>query len=493
MRSKGALPFLFAFLVSVFGGTGCVGPSSEDTSAKDTASDDGSVFQFPERPSFVVVLVDTLRRDHLGVYGYPKPTTPFLDRLVREGIVVENAWAQAPQTFMSTATLMTSRRFPLTTRNDQFKRIPGLNEEGQKRHARVQFVHSANVTLAEVLRDAGYDTFGAFTNPHHHPTSGFWQGFDDAIYLAPQAQGARRLPYGRGVDVYGKFFEWLDARQADGQEKRPFFAYLHLMEVHAPYRPPRKLWKKFVEERGENVYTTGRPESEPSTTDLAYTAGLYDGEIRFVDGIVEALVEELRTRGLWDRTLVVLSSDHGDELMDHGGMGHGLTVYPELLRVPLLLAGAGLADHPAAGGRLQGVVRNLDLAPTLAELAGVEAATFEGTSLAGTLADAILKAVPETLAYARIPHLRSLTDGRWHLIVDTRDGERRLFDLKNDPAELRDVAAEHPEHVRRLERRIRVLEAERKVAEEVANGLSSGGDVDPETVEQLKALGYLAD
>lgn len=422
-------------------------------------------FRLPERPNVVLVVIDALRRDHLGVYGYPKPTSPFLDALAAEGVVAWDAWSQAPQTFVSTATLFSSRRFPLSFEDHRFERVRGL--------------HEANLTLAEVLRGAGYSTFAAFTNPHHHPQSGFPQGFEDSVYLTSKDRA-----YGRGVDVDRRFLEWLDTAPAE----RPFFAYLHFMEVHYPYRPPQKLGRLFVERKGQ-VLSLEHPPDAPSAVDLAYTVALYDGEIRFVDSILGELVGELRSRGLWDRTLFVFTADHGDEFMDHGGLGHGKTLYPEMLRVPMLFAGAGLARRPA---RLEGLVRNLDLAPTIAAAAGTSSETFEGTSLLAALTGGEARFAKSS--YGRGVTLRSLVDAHWHFVADVRDGGKWLYDRRDDPRATTDVAAEHPEVVRRLAGRIAELEKEHREVERLVRSLGNDADgVDEGVIRQLKALGYLAD
>lgn len=434
-----------------------------------------------ERPHIVLVLVDALRRDHVGAYGYSRPTTPFLDRLAAEGVVFDNAWAQASQTFNSTSTLLTSRHFPYLAASLGVAPIPGLAEGLRLRHAKVPRLAAANLTLPEVLRDAGYETLGLFTNPHHHPASGFWQGFTTARYLPRSADMAA---YARGPKVHAALFDWLDQRQSDA----PFFVYFHLMDVHAPYRPPLRLRKRFVTVKGRERYLNGIPEEGLTADDLAYMEALYDAEIRFVDGVIEALVEDLEERGLWHRTVLVVTSDHGDEFLDHGGLGHGMTLEPEQLRIPLIIAGPGVELIPARAGNL---VRNLDLAPTLADLAGIEVSDFEGESLLPALRGESHD--DRRTSFAWLGTLRSLSDADWHFATDLASGATTLYDLRRDSRGTTNLAEERPEVVedlsaalRRFERRR--VEAERFMAdnpEEAAEALPA------EIVDQLRALGYL--
>jgi arylsulfatase len=451
----------------------------------DDAGTEPAAFRFPERPNVVLVLVDALRRDHLGAYGYDKPTTPFLDALASEGLLADDAWAQAPQTFVSTATLLTSREFPLLPQA-RFQSVPGIDDELLRRYSQ-NYLHDTNQTLAEVLKEAGYATFGAFTNPHHHPRSGFEQGFEKAVYLKPRSGQV----YASAVDVHRAFFEWLDERQ----DSRPFFAYLHFMEVHSPYQPPRRLAHKFLGRKGPLPRNHSFKGWVPSAEELVDLVALYDGEIRFVDGVVEASVEELRRRELWGDTLFVLTSDHGDEFMDHGGLGHGTTLYGELLHIPILLAGAGLAGHPSAGTRLTGIVRNLDLAPTLVDVVGATVpSTFQGTSFHAAMEAATLETAADTFSFASLLGKRSLTGSRWHFMLDVKTGEKHLYDRVADPDELVDVAAEHPELVRRLARRIATLEKERQEVSRLERALElagDGGEMSPDIVRQLRSLGYL--
>jgi len=426
-------------------------------------------------------MVDALRRDHVGVYGYPRPTTPFLDRLAAQGVVFDNAWAQAPQTFNSTSTLLTSRYFPYLAQRPGVAPIQNMPKERLKQQGAVPRLAEVNVTLPEVLHDAGYETLGLFNNPHHHPASGFWQGFSTAKYLS----GPKEKKYAPGSTIVAAFTEILDGRAPD----IPLFVYFHLMDVHNPYGPPQHLRDLFVTGVGRNLYSNGPPNHEPTAEDLAYMVALYDAEIRFVDEVIQSLVKDLENRGVWRNTVIIVTSDHGDEFLDHGGFGHGKTLEPELLRIPLIVAGPGAALEP---GHRAGLVRNLDLAPTVAYLAGVEIPEeFEGENLAPALRGETLAAGRSSFAWHKT--MRSRTDALWHFAVDLESGVYTLYDVRRDPSGTSNLAAERPEVVEFFDSAIRRFERQRLEAvqfmKDHPEGVKQG--LPPDIAEQLKALGYL--
>ena len=459
-----------AALVAAFAGCGA-GPTS----------------RAPERPPDVLlVLVDALRRDHVSSYGYPKPTTPYLDELAERGVAFEDALAQAPQTLNSTASLLTSRNFPFLLWGVEHDPIPGVAPERHEQWARTPRLAAANLSLAEVLRDAGYQTVALFNNPHHHATSGFDQGFEASRLLPRDPDTA----YARAESLVDAFLEWHAGR--DGS--RPYFAYLHAMDPHTPYRPTAAARALFPPPAGRHLYANGPPEASFTEADLAHMTALYDAEIRAFDDELRRLVDELDRRDGGGRTVVVVTADHGEELMDHGGLGHGKTVELELLRIPLVMAGGAFAEH--AGMRVEPLVRNLDLAPTIVELAGLPIpAEFEGLSLLPLVADAA--PVPPSVSFAWVGGLRSLTSAGWHCMRPL-DAERPvLYHRPSDPAGTVDRAAGHPDVVALCEARLGSLEAERLDSERrarVLKGLETGAELPPdsaEVLEQLRALGYV--
>ena len=451
-------------------------------------TDDGGSVRPHEPPNIILVLVDALRRDHVGLYGYPKPTTPFIDALGHHGVVFDDAFSQAPQTLNSTASLFTSRCFPFLLRGVEHGEIPGVAPERRDQWARTPRLAAANLTVAEVLASAGYETVALFNNPHHHPSSGFDQGFATARLLDRDPDQA----YARIDSMTEAFLDWHEDREPD----RPYFAYLHLMDPHNPYRPPEAYRELFPPGHGRHLYVNGRPVESFTATDLETMTALYDAEIRFLDDGLGSLVAGLENRGDLDNTIIVFTADHGEELMDHAGLGHGKTVELEQLRIPLVIAG-GPVDS-ADGARIESLVRNLDLAPTIVELAGVGVPEeFQGTSLM-PLIDASAPATEQPrISYAWIAQLRSLSTSEWHCTRDLGGEVLKLYHRPTDPRGMTDVSNEHPGISELCRNKLNQLEAEGREARrhaEVLRSIETGGELPPESeavLEQLKALGYV--
>ena len=226
--------------------------------------------------------------------------------------------------------------------------------------------------------------------------------------------------------MHEAFFDWYD----DGREDVPFFAYLHFMDVHNPYRPPRFLRQQFVDVKGRDLFVNGTPQPniEPTDDDLQYMTGLYDAEIRFVDLVLENLINDLQERNGLSDTVVIVTSDHGDEFMDHGGFGHGMSLEMEMLHIPMIMFGPGVATRREAD-----LVRQLDLAPTITDLAGLPTQPhFAGTSLLPAVIEQPARKPEIANSFAWVGAHRSLTTPEWHLTLDLQDGAVQLYDLHKD-------------------------------------------------------------
>lgn len=315
----------------------------------------------PRRPNILVILVDTLRADHLAAYGYDRDTAPEVDRLlVSAGAVAEDAYSQAPWTLPSVVSFMTSR-------------YPGELLHGDP----ATFGIPRGVpSLAEVLSELGYRTAGFFANPTLHASNGFDRGFD--TFYTPSSMTAIQA---HADEINRRAVPWLSAHR-----DQPFFLYVHYIDPHDPYWNPDLVDGRspYFDDPGgisgkylHGVYT-GRLEVQDLDRQVRHFTALYDTEIRFVDRAIGKLLEEIPPEVLAE-TLVVLTADHGEELYDHGGWKHGHTLYQDQIHVPFLARWDGRIP---AGTRLPGTVRLVDLAPTVVAAAGGEApSTWQGTDL----------------------------------------------------------------------------------------------------------------
>lgn len=394
-----------------------------------------SCHRAPAPPSLILLIsIDTLRADHLGCYGYDRPTSPNLDRFAGDGLLFERAFSHAPSTLVAHASLMSSL-------------LPQHHGASHRfRHALPERV----LTVAEVLRDAGWSTFSVNGGGQMAADFGIDQGFETWHSLKRKDD-----TFSRVVDLA---LDYLD-RPAEA----PRFLFLHTYEVHSPLEPPDETLR---------LFNTAEPGTEPQ--EPAWTVDRYDAEIRSMDQAFGRLESELRRRDLWHDAVVIVTSDHGEEMGERGQWGvHAHTLHDELLRVPLLVKPPGWTT----GERRTLPVRLVDVAPTVLGLAGIEPPElFDGVDLlAPDAAPGPLVANQDT---ATVEPIDAWRNHRWKWIGG------RLFDLDADPGETRDVADEHPDLSRDIERRI-----ERQVSSRTAYE-PRAAEPSAEVESQLRALGY---
>jgi arylsulfatase A-like enzyme len=392
------------------------------------------------RPNVVLISIDTLRADRLGCYGAADAETPAIDGLARQGVTFRRAYSPLPLTLPAHATLLTGLEPP----------AHGLVDNG------LTAVALGAPTLAERLQAAGYDTVAFVAAFVLNRVFGLDRGFlvyDDG----PPAE----------TELRGLFHGVADARErVDAAlawlarpRQRPFFLFLHLYDVHAPHVVPGPFARRFA----------SRP---------------YDGEVAYVDSQVRRLLDILEARGLAGTTLVVLTSDHGESLGDHGEATHGIFVYDATLHVPLILRWPGSI---APGRVIEDPVGLADVTPTVLDLLGLPPSVpSQGRAVlrSGPPAQRLLWAQSDYPArhygWAR---LRSVRQGGWKYIDAPRP---ELYDLTRDPAEATDLAARQPATAARLAAALASLEAELRRA-----GPASGPKgPDDEARSRLAALGY---
>jgi arylsulfatase A-like enzyme len=416
-------------------------------------------------PNIIVIVIDCLRADRYGgslpFDRYGGSITPNLDSLVNEGVRFTNAFAQTSWTRPSLPTLFTGL----------YPSEHGLSEIAS---ASNKSLHPEAETLAEVLKEAGYSTklLG-----HQHllaPRFGMDQGFD---------------VYEHKLNVPGR---WLLRWIRDDMEA-PFFAYLHHLDLHWPYCPPPDFRGTLVPEDPELDFCSGwrrlrldlhygrRALDEDG---LTLMQARYDEQLLYIDSLLGNLFQFLRRKDLWDETLVVLTSDHGEEFFEHGSIGHGKHLHDETIRIPMVIKPPA-SWKPAVGREVQQLVELRQLAPTLLDAANVGISVDQQNQ---SLLPSLLGQKQETertFVVSELGPFISIRTDRLKLILKQGTPERSLYDLVEDPGEKHNVAAERNSDVKRLESLYREWRDHLKPIE------TQSTELDSETLEGLKALGYL--
>lgn len=405
-------------------------------------------------PNIVLISVDTLRADHLGFYGHQHPTSPNLDALAARSLVFNDMICEVPLTAPSFAAMMTS----------QYPRATGVTRNGIRLPDNVP-------TAAELFTDAGYQTMCVTSNwTLKSRLSGLDRGFgeyDDGfrkkrwIFLKSERDA---------VEVADLSIAQLAARDP----QRPFFAWFHFSDPHAPYKM----------QAGFEVSTEADYEGDPGAKEKAR----YDSEIRYTDYHIQRLLDALPK----ENTFIVFTGDHGESLREHGYLGHGRRMYQNGLQIPFFIHGPGIAS-----GRTNAPVRGIDLAPTLLDLAGLPPVPgMEGLALTDALPGSDRIRVVETyggavlnipgakeLMTASGPDLQSAISGGWKLITEGEETE--LYYLPNDPGEKFNLASRSPDRLSAL------AETIAEWSKTVGSNLGTDAVLTDEDVEALRSLGYV--
>ncbi|HKZ31856.1 MAG TPA: sulfatase [Vicinamibacteria bacterium] len=432
------------------------------------------------RLNVLLVTIDTLRADHLGVYGYRRATSPSIDALGRRGVVFEQAYTYWPKTRGSFVAMLTGR---LAAQSGYGKTHPLL----------VDF----NPTLASVLQEAGYDTVGVVDNPNVASSLGYAKGF--ARYRETWEEPALATEMDRTRAITADAVSYLAAASPE----RPFLLWLHYVNPHAPYEPPPPHDTAFLDAgaaRGPVLspvagFHGGVPRQwERAGRRLGWYVAQYDGEIAAVDAEVGRVLQALDASAVRERTLVLLSSDHGESLGEHDYFfDHGENLFDPSMRVPLLLAGPGIA----AGRRSQVLATTLDFVPTLLDALKVSyPPDLAGVSLLGAARD------EPVAGRARLPgqndrNLLGAWGTRFKIVATPAEGGTRyaLFDRTTDPGETRDASGTLAEAMRQERRELELfrerIDAQLVRTRRLLEGRSGEERLSAVACENLKAMGYV--
>jgi arylsulfatase A-like enzyme len=456
----------------------CPQPASRQTTS--SAATKPRLVAAGNRLNVLLVTIDTLRADHLGAYGYRRATSPNIDALARRGVTFDEAYTYWPKTRGSFVALHTGR---LAAQSGYGKTHPLL----------IDF----NPTLASVLQEAGYDTVAVVDNPNVAASLGYSKGF--ARYRETWEDKALASEIDRTRAITGDAVAYLGAATSE----RPFLLWLHYVNPHAPYEPPAPFDEAFTDAaatRGPVLapvagFHGGVPRQwARSGRRLGWYVAQYDGEIATVDAEVGRVLQALDASPVRDRTLVLLSSDHGESLGEHDYFfDHGENLFDPSVRVPLLLAGPGIG----AGRRSPVLATTLDFVPTLLDALKVSyPPDLAGVSLLGA-------ARGEPVAgRVRLPgqndrNLLGAWGTRFKIVATPSEGGTRyaLFDRTKDPGETRDAAGTLAEAMREERRELELfrerIDAQLVRTRRLLEGRSGEERLSAVACENLKAMGYV--
>ncbi len=429
------------------------------------------------RPSVVVIMIDTLRADHLGCYGFDRELSPRLTRLAGEGILFENAWAASPWTGPSVAAVVT-----------------GLYPDEVGIHGLFDPLPPEADTLAERLGREGYDTAAIISNAIVSEVYGHDQGYTFFHHQgyrktkeAGEEDGDRkpRYPFFTADKVTDRALSWLA-----GAGEEPFFLYVHYTDPHEPYLAPPEWIDRVLGDRdavdAELLLDARFTREELTAGQLASIRGYYEAEIAFADHEVGRLLDALP-----EDTLIVITGDHGEEFREHGFFLHGHTLFEELIHIPLIFAGPGISR----GIRVSEPVSHVDICPTLLDVAGGERdERLAGRSLvpffSGGFSDLDPPDPPRTLfsvLECRDKHILSARRGPWKLLLLPEKKQRYLLNLEKDPGEKRTLnPRKHKDIVSDLSRAISA-----RVRRVVPTSAAADGALEEMRKEQLRSIGYI--
>jgi len=454
----------------------------------------------------LLIVLDTVRADRFSCYGNTRPTTPGMDLVAQNGIRFENFYANSSWTLASHASLFTGT-YPARHRATQ--ETLSLDE--------------GLPTLAEILAEAGYETFGTSLNGVVSIKSGLTRGFEtfvEAFRREFKATISGETGHLNNI-AFGRFLKSSD-------RERPFFAFLNYISAHAPYTPPEPYRSRILDSSVSDTQVTRAAkfrmadhymDGSVTEEDFSVLNQLYDGEINFLDDHIIRLLNILKEDGRLEETLVIITSDHGENIGDHGHFAHVFNIYNTLLHIPLIVV---LPQGRDAGEVRSDTAQLLDLFPTILRQCGVDYnQSPEGRDLFADGADAVKADVMAEYYYPRqvlsvfdrdeiienldrfapyMRRLRTIQNGE-HKLIWGSDGSRQLFEIGKTPGETDDLlagGADHPMKSAMLARLEALLEAHHgdvpidpvPPVGWMVSGMEEEID-DPELIERLRSLGYV--
>ena len=422
-------------------------------------------------PNIILISIDALRADHLSCYGYHRNTSPNIDQLASQGILFKNAFSQATSTLPSHASIFLSQYVWRHKVDNRKKRLG-----------------NSFTTLVEILRDRNYTTCAFVGGGLISARYGFNQGFE--IY----DDGIPRKHRHYGIASYiNKLLSWLES-----VKNRRFFLFIHTYDVHGPYNPLAPYFDLYTKGRceGAHLRTSGgiRPykldASKLIPKEIDYIIAVYDGGINYVDEQLGKIFEKLDQLDIDDKTIIILTADHGEGFKEHGRLRHGYKPYIELVHVPLIMKGPGIPRDRT----YENWVQHIDIVPTILEILNIrQRKEMQGRRLLPLMKNFEIQEYPKTYSWGKDknkplwPFSISLRTKDWTYIMN-QNGPDELYDKINDPKEQNNIIEKRPLIAQKLKEELEdfialTSEGKPQVAEKV--------DIDEELKERLKSLGYL--
>jgi len=462
LRFASLVPIGLLMLLSAFT---TLGVNIQDSSLKIKPS------STDEFPNIILISIDSLRSDHLGCYGYKRNTTPNIDKLAEEGVTFENAISTTSWTLPAHISMLTALS----------PEVHQVIRDG------VRLSKKATV-CAEVLKDAGYLTAGVVSAPYLYSEFGFNQGFDlyddYTIYYASNRESHQGIT---SPKIHKRVTKWLEKNH-----RNSFFLFIHYWDVHYDYNPPPPYDTMFDPDykgkiTAENYERNHRINPSMRKRDLEHIISLYDGEIAFTDSYIGKLLEYLNQLSIYDKTMIILTADHGDEFFEHGRKGHRKNLFDETLKVPLMIK---FPSNEWKGKRIDRQVQIIDIVPTfLSYLSFNWDANVQGKNLMPLIHRETDEPEPPRFAdlHGWFKCVRT-NQAKYLLNVDRRK-RFQLYDLENDKGEQDDIAMSQPTLKKKMHK---TLMDWLKVAKILAKNLGkSEFEYEEHLKKQLKSLGYI--
>jgi len=439
-----------------------------------------------EKMNVVFILIDTLRADHVGAYGYERNTTPNIDSFADENILFLNARSQASCTFPSVNSFITSR-YPYHFINNQDQTFINIDQAGKYKYTYLGIPDNI-ISLPEILKQEGYNTHAITASP---------------IVKSKPLNKERFGSFAKGYDTFdeecfNKEAECLNKKAfeiLENEKGNPFFLYIHYMEPHGPYNPPEDFKKIYsdreydgqfqeVNDRNpkllEKMYREDRLD-EITEKETQFLIDGYEDEIAYFDSQFRIFMQKIEKMGISNNTMIIIASDHGEEFLEHDRASHCHTVYDPVIKVPLIMKIPEVEDI-----RRDKLVQNLDIVPTILDYLDIDYKdyNFDGKSLRPMIEDDVNI---NEYGYASQNEFRSINSNKYMFIKDIVSNSSELYDLKNDPEEQEDLSETRTKISTRMQTDLYtwLLELEGSVSSE--DSIQNAEKIE----EELLALGYL--